>query len=219
MRAALLPVALVAAAACVAGAIVGVIAIARAVLEDARTPAVAPVAVRQPDQAPIAPARPAVANPAAKAQPQDKWTDARTGEIVIGDVAVRVTGATFQRSDIYGVLPKAREYLFIRLSVENRSETRKVDCEGWDTAIFDGGAPKLSDEHGNTYDRWRVGAEHATEQPIRRLALYPGKTAKDCLRFQVPVSRATVLSLELPGDAVGANGVFRFRLPVEMIQR
>lgn len=47
-------------------------------------------------------------------------------------------------------------------------------------------------------------------------SLYPNKSVRDVLLFEVPLDRATYLELELPASNYGCAGIIRFRIPKYM---
>ena len=77
----------------------------------------------------------------------------------------------------------------------------------------------LRDNLGNRYRGINFGFSSLPEFRTEDASIYPGKAIKDQLVFEVPIGTATHLDLEIPGENVGQAGFFRFRIPVQTIQR
>ncbi len=104
-------------------------------------------------------------------------------------------------------------YLMVRVRVKNESETKKVDYKTWMASL----ATKLSDEHNNSYKRAPVAEQEPAgvlvEGQVVEKSILPGEVTEDLLTFEAPIDRATELTLELPAQNVGGDGVLRFSLP------
>src|SRR5262249_22010796 len=137
-------------------------------------------------------------------------------------VRVGITSVAVDYVDVDG-LGGAREskdkLLLIRLRIENVSQTRKVEYLGWGAGsrIFDGHAPKLKDNFGNTYRRIDFGLATHVRGQVSSESIHPGKGVDDVIVFEAPINRVQFLRLELPASAVGEPGKLRFQIPRAMV--
>ena len=80
----------------------------------------------------------------------------------------------------------------------------------------------LMDEEGRQFEPFRVSRFRSIEWHIEGESLEKMQHVDDRLVFIVPpdVNRDLVnaFRLELPAEAVGRTGVYRFRIPVDMIE-
>jgi hypothetical protein len=53
---------------------------------------------------------------------------------------------------------------------------------------------------------------------VRQARIFPDKSHDDFLVFQPPAGDYSFLDLLLPGQAVGVEGEFRFRIPRSMVR-
>ncbi len=78
------------------------------------------------------------------------------------------------------------------------------------------------DETNREFGRFQVPRFKAIEWHILDEELERGRRADDRLVFAIPDDlkhdSVTAFRLELPAEAVEREGVFRFRIPVEMIE-
>jgi hypothetical protein len=104
----------------------------------------------------------------------------------------------------------------IYLDIRNDTEARKMDYEGWAARFSFGGdkpGAKLTDEFGNRYKIIDFGFGGSSSHQHFNEAIHPGTTLRDMLVFEKPIGRAKEWRLELPGETIGAKGVFRIRVP------
>ncbi|AMV30035.1 hypothetical protein VT84_36920 [Gemmata sp. SH-PL17] len=109
---------------------------------------------------------------------------------------------------------RSQEDVFtIYLQIKNATATKKVEYKPWSDLVSFNLPPSLKDNFGNTYKRTSfglgtkpVGVAEGTS------SIHPGKSLTDTLVFEIPISNATYLELELPAEAYGDEGKVRFRI-------
>jgi regulator of protease activity HflC (stomatin/prohibitin superfamily) len=107
-------------------------------------------------------------------------------------------------------------YLWVKITIENKSKTKKCDYMGWsaDIITIDKRA-SVHDELGNTYRRISFGiTDKVVGQLPRGDSIYPGKSLADVLVFEVPVDGAKELRLTLPAQQIRENEDVTFTIPV-----
>lgn len=84
---------------------------------------------------------------------------------------------------------------------------------------FDRDFATLRDNFGNSYKRIHFGIGTRVVDAVERSeSLYPGKSLKDVVVFELPIDTAQYLNLELPAINFGGEGMIRFRIPHEMFR-
>jgi len=166
------------------------------------------------DEKPAAPVPP---TPLAGDNPEKTW--ATVGQSAqIEHIRVSLNRAAIERVPLKDRIGNRSsksdgEYVHLKVRVENLSDARKVNYTSWATEFsFGSDLGSLLDEYGNRYKR--VGFGLGTD-PVDRAtseSIYPGKDTTDVLVFELPIEKATRLSLELPGGNCGVRGTFRFQL-------
>lgn len=159
-----------------------------------------------------------------QAMEREEWASYGSS-VIVGDAKITLTGgrvgvAEYPNRYNRELTSRTREpVLQLTLRAENTSATRKVDFSTWRLGSTLGeDRVTLRDELGNRYrpigdEDIRVG------DAVNFAALYPGDIARDTLLFERPVSAARSLFLELKGGAVKEEGVFRFHISLEDIDR
>jgi hypothetical protein len=157
--------------------------------------------------------------------PPPRWIPA-TESAQIGQVRVRVTSTKIGRVTVVPLIKgdepiaTAEEYLAITVEIQNLGTGEAVEYQSW------AGRPKMANQSVATLrdDRGRVLhlCDFAMLEPSGRLratAVNPAATASDVLVFDVPPEDAHALHLELPAANVQLQGLFRFEIPADMVQR
>ena len=142
--------------------------------------------------------------------------------LVVDDLAVGIRGTLIggvPLLDSYGDrwIPKT-DRLQILVSIENRSATRKADYETWGAEPVDVGPARagLRDDLDNSYKAIYFSLSEPALR-TKQASIYPGKSLQDVLVFELPVTRATELTLSLPLENVEREGRLEFILPVSSI--
>ena len=141
--------------------------------------------------------------------------------LATGDAVVRVASITRGKvplAMIAGEGASNAEHLLVRLSIENTSESSKLDFQGWNRPNdFVGPYAGMVDDIGNVYKRvdFGLGSKVLGLEPSQ--SIYPGKSIEAALVFELPVDAATNLTLVLPGKPLGTEGELRFEIPVEAV--
>jgi hypothetical protein len=163
-----------------------------------------------PTKAPEASAPEVPATPAAP-------LDGTQGAVVFGDVHVWMMStaeAKVSYQDLTGNQVSAEPLCQIGVRIHNTSKTKKLDYRGWCGAgVLLGASARLVDEFGNSYRAMNFGLGSQVQGQILEAAIYPEKWVDDLLVFELPVQRATKLTLTLPGENVGGTGVVQIQLP------
>lgn len=113
-----------------------------------------------------------------------------------GDLHVTVSG--------FNGFSGTQEFVTLTFTLAHTDDTRRVVFRGWA-----GSAVKLSDDLGNVY---QPISSKAPGQVSGTITVYSDRTQNDALRFEKPVPKASVLTLDLPGENVGFKGTIRFVL-------
>ena len=160
----------------------------------------------------------------AKADAVAEWLPA--GQAVqIGDARVSIRSVAIRDPAMEGGSVYGEKLLLVAVSIENRSQTLKMDYLGWDAdAIMRRDENvSLKDNFGNQYSY-----RDLSSYGLRRVAgdityadIYPGQSATDLLAFELPVAGIEHLDLRLPANNVGGERTdqIRWRIPASMIQR
>jgi hypothetical protein len=157
---------------------------------------------------------------AAPANPD--WVDASQAALHQGPLQVQVLAASFrplqvQSSPTQKIPPG--ESLFIRLRIQHAQPAGALAAKGADRAgsRLDQASPRLTDPKGKVYPPRDV-LEVAAVENQRRSSAGPVVVKDEVWRFEArPPARAD-LHLELPAEAWGGEGVFRFTIPASMIR-
>jgi hypothetical protein len=156
--------------------------------------------------------------------PKKEWASARS-PVRQGDTQVRITavriGPVKLKDTFSGGGDTSTSYLSINLDIANLSQSKKIDYKTWQGADFSFGRDyaSLRDNHGNVYKRIDFGFGSDIVGQTKADAMYPGKSISDTLVFELPIDNIQHLDLELPAANLGGDGMFRLRIPADMVQR
>jgi hypothetical protein len=143
----------------------------------------------------------------------------------IGDVTVSVpfTGVGKVRYHYTGGRVKRTEgeHLSILVEIDSKRKDKIIPYKGWASDEPDAEHhAKLTDEHGNSYRRFRPPAYEKFWYQTREVAsVHPAKVFRDELVFEVPVASAKTLILKLPGTALGIDKDFTLNVDVATMAR
>lgn len=152
------------------------------------------------------------------------WTKADT-PLELGNIQLRITGA------VIGKVPLSRrivkqdgesedKLLTIWVEISNISENKKVDYKGWMStyaSLVDIDA-ELTDNHGNSYRGIDFSSLLSVKDAETTTSIYPGKSIKDAIVFQLPIEGIEYLRLKLSAKGCEEEGEFRFEIPNAMIK-
>jgi len=154
---------------------------------------------------------------------ESEWTDASNAAIQRQDVWVKVLSARIEQVglEMQGrrVLSNQR-YLVIRVQLANNGVERAIEYKSWrDYQNASGDARVvLRDSGGRTLGPAGFPADTRLVGAVRQARIFPDKSHDDFLVFQPPAGDYSFLDLLLPGQAVGVEGEFRFRIPRSMVR-
>jgi len=144
----------------------------------------------------------------------------------IGDIrtevsSVRVDTIEVEDSIWSNKVETSKPYLTIAVKVSNRAENRKAEYKSWMGASvsFTRDYAALRDNHGNIYKRIDFGVGRSVVGHVEQEALYPGASVSDVLAFEPPIENVKYLRLELPAANFGGDGMIRFEIPSDQIER
>jgi hypothetical protein len=139
-----------------------------------------------------------------------EWADASRVALQQGGINVQVLGVSVRRvgpkSPTANKLPPG-DYQFLRL----RSQVMDASSG----SASDKATPRLTDVAGKAYRLCDV-QEIAALPNERRSSVFPVELQDQVLVFEAP-ARPEDLRLELPAEAWGGKGAFRFSIPVSMV--
>lgn len=147
-------------------------------------------------------------------EPAPEWPRADRCSVQLGDVRVRVMGATV-RSEGPPAPGKAPEFhLYLDLRAQNVGTTQRFRYRGW-------GAPGalaavLRSPKGEEVP---LATPAADNKPPANRGVPPLGHLDDVLVFEAPPKDAEALRLELPAAAVGGTGTLRLEIPRSMLAR
>jgi hypothetical protein len=147
----------------------------------------------------------------------DGWVDASRAAIQQGAVRVQVTGAAVGPVRLVAPRPKFTkdQHLTIGVRVQHLGHGGPIEYEHWGLPAVRKAPPPTLEVAGLKVSP----VELEPEQPVGRtdmVRLFPGKAVEDVLIFRA-VSATSPLRLELPAEAWGGQGVFRFTIPASMV--
>lgn len=150
-----------------------------------------------------------------------RWADATKTIVTRDSISLKINAVrlgTIARIDISGK-HELGPYLVINALVGNKSDTKKVDFQGWSNELNPLAATcRLTDEHGNDYRQMRSGISGKWDGQVLRETIAPRGAMNDVLVFEPPVSAAQELHLEIPGEPLGCDGWYRFAIPRRMFE-
>ena len=112
-------------------------------------------------------------------------------------------------------------YLIVSVEVMNPDPNRKLSYLTWGDTGFGLGnfSGRARDNFGNQYAKIDATIGQEIVGSTKSASIYPGDSVGDVLVFEPPIGRAEYIDLELPGSNVDAEGVFRFRLPMNFVEQ
>jgi hypothetical protein len=130
-----------------------------------------------------------------------------------GKVRYHYTGGRVRRTE--------GEHLSILVEIDSKRKDKIIPYKGWASDEPDAEHhAKLTDEHGNSYRRFRPPAYEKFWYQVREISsVHPGKVFRDELVFEVPVDSAKTLILTLPGKALGIDNDFTLNIDVATMAR
>lgn len=166
---------------------------------------------------------PVVASPPPK-EPEIEWAPAenpvRQGDVEVQVKSVRVGKVPLKDSYGDGTGQSQDILLMIELEVRNLSDTKKLNYRTWGgRAVSFGNRTGLTDNFDNRYKVVNFGFGNEVVGAVESESVYPGKSVKDMLVFEEPITKAESLNLELPAEQFGGEGILRIRIPASMIQK
>lgn len=152
-----------------------------------------------------------------------EWTDASNAAIQREDVWVKVSSARLERVGLESQgrrLLSDQRYLVIRVQLANNGVERVIEYKSWRGYQSASGNARvvLQDSAGRTIASAGFPADTHLVGAVREARIFPDKSLDDLLVFQPPVGDYQHLDLILPGQAVGVQGDFRFRIPRSMVR-
>lgn len=129
--------------------------------------------------------------------PPDRWETSTADKIKVGDVQVSVAQVAAET----GRAENASVFA-VRLSILNTTYGKRLHYQTWAQNAT------LRDNFGNPY----APIERPRGVGVRDMPLDPTTPVVDTLMFEMPIATAASVTLTLPGDNVGQNGVFRFQM-------
>jgi hypothetical protein len=117
-----------------------------------------------------------------------------------------------------------KDYLLVKLTIENLSDSKKLDYKTWggSASAFVAGSPDdgnrkaiITDDLGNTYKRLNLGLNFRLIGQLSAESIFPGKSVTDLLVYERPVDKATHVNVELPPAAYGGDGTLKLRAKIE----
>jgi hypothetical protein len=147
------------------------------------------------------------------------WADASRAALQQGGLNVQVVSASVRRVGKKDPLAKKispGDYHFIRLRTQQAEAAREPATKPHLTpgAPDEKDGPRLTDGAGKVYQLCDV---QEIEAPKERRSLFPVDFQDQVLVFEAP-ARPADLRLELPAEAWGGKGTFRFTIPGAMIR-
>lgn len=163
-----------------------------------------------------------IENNISKSEPQIEWAPHNVS-VKQGDVSVKVISAKIDKVIITNSIQQSESkdpLLSLVIEITNTSDVKKCEYRTWSGAeiSFDRDYGSLRDEHGNIYKRINFGIFDRPEGQIVQESIYPGKSIKDILIFEVPIEKAKEIRLELPAKNIGGEGFFRIAIPTSFIE-
>jgi hypothetical protein len=169
-----------------------------------------------PDAVTVVPLR--VGPDAGSALKVDGYADASRAAVQQGHVRVQVAGAAVGPVELAGAKKRAtkRPYLAVTVRVQNLGHGGRVPFAHWGTAAADRAVPPAA---ATAAGAPLAAADLAPDAPANltlRYDLFPGEAVADVLLFEPPAGPGPI-RLELPAEAWGGRGAFRFEIPAPMI--
>jgi len=155
---------------------------------------------------------------------EKSWIAADSFGGKLHDIYVKIDRAKIGKVPLHDAMggdsESADSLLTIWLTVQNKSERKKLDYRTWgaDATSMFGSDVSLKDDAGNTYKRIRFSFSDKIKGAESSTSIYPGKEIRDAIVFELPIEKIEYLELVLPGKHVDEEGELRFRIPKAMIK-
>jgi hypothetical protein len=164
---------------------------------------------------------------ASRAADQDGASWASPDEAVThGDLQIRIVRVTTGQVPVKDIIREdaasKHDLLMVELNLVNPNPTKKVEYHSWagKDISFNRDYATLNDNFGNSYRRVGFGlGAHPVGAVEDWTTIYPHQPVSELLVFQLPLASATYLDLELPAESYGGEGVIRFRIPIEYVDK
>lgn len=153
-----------------------------------------------------------------------EWVDASRAALRQGNIVIQV-------ESVEQVTPRPAEpqapppipadpYLRIRLRVQRVGDGAEFGSETWvgPNALITLPQPTLTDSDGNTLQAIALDSNADDPRMVRKSTVFPVALSRPEFAFDLPPPGVEFLRLELPVEAWGGIGAFRFTLPGEMIR-
>lgn len=150
------------------------------------------------------------------------WVDASQAVLQQGPLQVQVLSASIRsvkaKPSASKTSPPA-EYLSIRLRMQRAEAASEFAANRSQMASprFEQLRPTLTDKNGKVYQVRDVQEVTAADNK-RKSALFPVSVQDEVFVFEAPTGGAEDLRLEVPVEALGGKGAFRFTIPGSMIE-
>lgn len=148
-----------------------------------------------------------------------EWVDASFNSVRQGDARVRLAGVSVGRPRLKNGQTGTTRLLMVWTRVDHTGNRGRLDFRAWPGSEPGGGRPTavLTDHLGNRYTARTLGPGEELDGHEAGASLVPRGYAHAALLFDPPSAAVPHLKLELPAEAVGGRGVFRFQIPWSMI--
>jgi len=163
--------------------------------------------------------------PKANEPPEPEFHDA-SKPLQLGNVQLAISSVRIGKVPLYRTIMRddsesVDDLLTIWLTITNTTSNKKIDYQGWmsDFASLMDIDAELKDDNDNRYRGISFSATTTVKNATTNESIYPGKSITDAVVFELPIEGAKYLNLKLSAKGCKEDGEFRFRIPVEMIQR
>jgi hypothetical protein len=157
--------------------------------------------------------------------PEPSWPSSDKA-VTLGDVKVQIvriiTGKVPVKDIVQEDAASKNDLLMVQLRLTNTNPTKKIEYSPWagKDLPFDRDFATLKDNFGNDYRRITFGlGTYPAGAVTGRTTIYPDQPVSDLLVFELPLASATWLDLKLPAKNYGGDGVMRFRIPIEYVDK
>jgi hypothetical protein len=142
----------------------------------------------------------------------------RPPKMLVGSVEVEVVSAKVAKvavKSFNGTRKTDDEWLIIRIRVANKSDTKKIEYDGWGrrSGFDEGPQATVIDNYKNSFRKFVTSDDVEGQKGFE--SIYPGKIIEDILVFQKPIDKCRFVTLSLPGRHVDEKGVFAFDISAE----
>jgi hypothetical protein len=147
----------------------------------------------------------------------DGWADASRAAIQQGMVRVQISGAAVGPVQVVDAKRKytKQRYLALAVRVQHLGNGPSVRFVHWGTTGERSVPAATVEANGRKLAAADLGSQVAAGTTYGH-DLFPGKLVDDLLVFEAPAAPGS-LRVELPAEAWGGRGVFRFQVPASMV--